>query len=178
MCELFDKIFSDSMIFLTSLIAFATFAYMVFTVLMWLSMRKSINLTKQNFELTNRPFIGISEFRAHFVDNGFLNPTVKYINFGTIPAKEIILSFSFILDSKQVSHYEVILNNLFPTKGSAWIDVIKSDFSKEIISPNSIFTLGINISYNGVTKTRYSTKELYKYDNIGDSFSVIESVWD
>lgn len=176
MCELFDKIFSDSLIFLTFIIALATVLYMVFTVLMWLSMRRSINLTKQNFELTNRPFIGINRVDVKFVDNGRLNPFFEYINFGNVPAKEIIIEFFITINSKQVFNFNSTINNIFPTNTSMWADVFELDF-KSMFSSNDTFIFTMNISYNGVTKTKYSTKELYKYDSIGDKFTTIESVW-
>ncbi|MEW6196763.1 MAG: hypothetical protein AB1521_16575 [Bacteroidota bacterium] len=177
MCELFDKIFSDSSVFLNFVIAFATFSYMIFTVLMWLSMKKSINLTKQNFELSNRPFIGVTEFGINFVDNGHLNPFFRYINFGNVPAKEIVLNLSIEHNSEKIFYYKSIMNNVFPSNTSMWAEVFETDY-KSMISPTDDFTLAMNISYNGVTNTRYSTKELYKYDYASNSFSVIESKWD
>ena len=177
MCELFNKIFSDSTVFLTFIIASATVLYMLFTILMWLSMRKSINLSKQIFETTNRPFIGISEFSLQFTDNGLLNPFIRYSNFGTIPAKQLLLKINYVLNSKNIFSFKVDLSNLFPKDKSMWGDVIQSEFVKSNLTPSDNFSFSLDLQYNGVTETSYSTKELYKYDHISNSFSVVESIW-
>ncbi|MCJ7648863.1 MAG: hypothetical protein MUP85_09645 [Candidatus Lokiarchaeota archaeon] len=176
MCELANKIFSDPIVFLTALIALETFLYMVFTALMWLSMKNSINISKQNFEATNRPFVGISDSDVKFVDNGYLNPYFKCVNFGNVPAKEIFFELIVTLNTIIIHNFELSLNNIFPSNDSMWADVFESDF-KSMISPQDSFTLKLNIFYCGVTKTKYTTTELYKYDYTTNNFTTVESIW-
>lgn len=177
MNEIFDKIFCDPLVFLTFVIALATVLYMIFTVLMWLSMKNSLNLSKQIFESTNRPFIGISEFSVQFTDDGLLNPFFRYTNFGAIPAKQLLLKIEYFLNSKSIFTFKIDLPNLFPKDKSMWGNVIKSDFIKNKLTPSDIFSFSMIIEYNGVTKVSHSTKEFYKYDNANNSFIITESIW-
>lgn len=177
MYELFDKLFDDSMVFLTSLITLITFLYMVFTALMWISMKKSVDLSKQIYESSNRPFIGIPSINLQFVDKGLLNPSINFSNFGNIPAKQILLRLECLINSELVEFFEISLPNSFPKKSGFWANTVGSKFCKDILNPSDMFTFSFEITYYGITKTKYSTKELYKYDQVSNKFEVIGSVW-
>ena len=177
MYELCNKLFSDSIVFLTFIISLATILYMIFTILMWVTMKNSIDLSKQIFDSTNRPFIGVSEFSIQFTHNGLLNPFIRYSNFGTVPAKQLLLKIEYILNSKNIFSYEIELPNLFPKDNSIWGAEIQSEFLKNKLNPLDTFSFSLVIQYNGVTKTKHYTKELYKYDYKNERFSVTESTW-
>ncbi|MCX8106958.1 MAG: hypothetical protein N3D80_13910 [Ignavibacterium album] len=140
-------------------------------------MRSSINLTKKIFELTNRPFIGIKKSEIHFVANGHLNPMFTYFNFGNVPAKEINIGFSVVLDSKKIYNSNFTIDNIFPQNSILWANTLNSDF-KGMFTVKNTFDLFMKITYRGVTDEIYSTEECYRYNSLSDDFKIIISKWD
>ena len=162
--------------------SFLTLIYVLLTRNILLSAKNSVELSKNNYENNNRPFLGIIKYQIT-KDNKkktfIFEPVIK--NCGIIPAKEIKINFDYFYNGTTVERLQTPFypSVLFPDSEACLSNIITTaEKYKSIMNGSSILDVFFYIQYKGVSDKIYSTQEKCKYDPIINDFIAYESTWD
>jgi archaellum component FlaG (FlaF/FlaG flagellin family) len=170
----------------TIVIAVATVLYLVATVLLWLTTRRSVNLTRDIFEASHRPYVSITEIEAvglngddseedETPDRVAIVFTLK--NVGNVPAHDLRYEVRVSVDGSlmpALEEEEEPVALLFPgDTGHFFIETSETSQVDTIRNAKSLSLL-ITYSYKGATQQRYSYKEKASYDSEKGDFGMIK----
>jgi hypothetical protein len=89
---------------ITAIIAIATVAYVIATILLWIETKRSVNITRETFENSFLPIVAVPSLIPHNKPNEKeIAFTVIVRNFGNIPAVEVETSASILADGIALS---------------------------------------------------------------------------
>lgn len=150
------------MILWTGAIAIATIAYMVTTVLIWLSMRKQLKI----MEVANRPFVAPTVFKTVQTDDGGIDITIQIENTGSLPATNLAFDWNiFINDIKQPGGFNKAQPAILLPSNRIYLPAsFNPNVFAALKSKSSVMKIAINISYQGLNEKSYTTHHETKYD--------------
>jgi hypothetical protein len=138
-----------------------------------------LNINRETFSSTIRPFLGIEAIEARVDNNKNFITIVQIKNFGQIPAKNIEINIDAYLNQQLIGKDKPITQGkatLFPN-----ID-LKQFYSLQpyydnIVNGEDSLTLIINLTYNGAYNSDYSSRYKFQYYKEGRVFAPISSEW-
>ena len=154
----------------TIVIAVATVFYLIATVLLWLTTRRSVNLTRDMFEASHRPYVGASKISYKIDDeNQMLEFVILIINSGASPATDLNQTQQILLDGipLHMDSHESTGQCLMPKETSSHHILLTGEkFVKAINS--GVLTLRYSLRYKGVGQKQhqYDDESAY-YHNKG-----------
>lgn len=163
----------------TIVIAAATVLSLITTSLLWLTTRRSTNLTRDMFEAAHRPYIVVSsvELKESDPPGQSIGFEFEIDNVGSIPARDFTSDFkvsvdgTFLLMQEVEEDFPVVIYPTHPlTLGGP-----STDDPREIkqIKEAANLSLIVKCSYKGVTKQTYTYEEKFTYDKSDGDFNTV-----
>ncbi|BDV43604.1 hypothetical protein GURASL_25270 [Geotalea uraniireducens] len=147
---------------------------------LWVSIKTSeyTEITKNIYNASNRPYIGIESFEVNKDDNKHILINVHYKNFGTVPASNVKVNYDMLLDGNPGNHSNIELDdsksNLFP-QSIHNIRLKTGSYYDDIISGKHKLDVVIDIKYRGATKDIYEVNERWRYDPNHNHFHHVDA---
>lgn len=149
--------YEDPITVATIVIAGSTVVYVVATILLWRETRDSVKITRETFENSLRPFIGVPELSVHnHTDKLELVFTLKVMNFGSIPAIEVRTSANILADGNTlpVQKHESGFLLIPPHSDILTIFTLdEADYQRAIKSARLDFRG--SVQYEGISQKKY-----------------------
>ena len=171
----------SSMLFWTAIIAVATLAYVIVTGYLLKLNSALLNLTREIFESTNRPFISFETVASY--PTSFTRPEHVFIgikNTGNLPAKNIIPICQIKIDGKNLAFDITPSDKIFLFPGSHNVYAIKPH-DLDIITNSLKSKLSIEIffelKYDSTSDHTFTTKGFYSYNYTHDGFKIVDGTW-
>ena len=169
------------MLFWTAIIAVATLAYVIVTGYLLKLNSKSLNLTREMFEATNRPFISIETVASY--PSSSSRPEHVFIgikNTGNLPAKNIVPVCQIKIDGKHLAFDITPSDKIFLFPGSHNVYAIKPnnlDTITNSLKSKSSIEIFFELKYNAISDHTYTTKGYYTFNYTHDAFKVVDATW-
>lgn len=168
--------------FWSFIVAISTVGYLLVTIFMWLTTRKSVKLTEKLFHTSNRPIIGGSYFNIDFNDDKkWLTFYFIFKNYGKIPAKITKMNFDLIYNNEiqNVRKNKQPIATLFPENEARLKGVISTPEKYDLIlDDKSVLEVVFEIEYSGIDQKTYRTEEKYEFKTIINNFFPTSSYWE
>ena len=172
---------SDPIVLWTIIIALATIANVFVSTLMWVITNKYVRITRDIYESSQRPYIGVSKYEL--TDNpatNLLSYHIKMENFGNVPAKNMHTNIKIFIngDEHPIPAGPVEASTLFPKVFDSLTGIIRVPEQRlPILNGLSRLELELSIDYEGIVTAKYSTKERAQYNAQASGFVVIKGSW-
>jgi len=170
----------DLIIWSSIVIAVATAINLVVAISMWNVTSDSVELNREIFRTTHRPYLGLWNAKLEANDSTrkvFLMAEIK--NFGSIPATVNEFSFSVIINTDTVKlEARDSIKIVFPTmigkvgRTLSWLKY------KKIIEEKDRLSLDVYVKYKGTAPDEYITFERLGYIHSRNEFLLIDGSWD
>jgi archaellum component FlaG (FlaF/FlaG flagellin family) len=166
----------------TIVIGLATVVSLWISSRMWKVTRKYTEITKDIFEASSRPYVGVTKLSMTPKEAGFdplpvFEFDVTYKNVGSVPALEVRRSVTVMVDGKALPPItpEESPAVLMPeSEMSALIYYNDPQHFKAIESANEL-TLIFSCTYRGVTEKEYRYEQKAAYDPAHNKFYVVKA---
>jgi hypothetical protein len=171
-------------------VAIATVVNVIATLLLWLTTKESVNVTKEMFEASHRPYVHISEIEMRGPDDddddGDLGDeaddpalrkelcfNVVFNNVGSVPAHDVVANMQLVVDGLIMPNIELEdkpIAVLFPNEEKYTTIVADDPKDIEQIQKAKALSLIIKCTYKGVAEKQYSYEEKAIYDEDDGEF--------
>ncbi len=171
----------DPIVFATVVIAGATVANVGVAILMWIESSRTLKHSQRIFKDTHRPFIGIYDPRIIIANNTAINPSIRYKNFGSLPARNITLRVDIILNGNTIASESPFEKPvvLFQGDNQTWAATIaEGTVDKVFLNPQTHAEIVIRLDYESVDETCYLTEERYRFNHSTNEFELKSSTWE
>jgi hypothetical protein len=158
--------YKDPLTVATIVIAVATVAYFISTMLLWRETRDSVRITRDMFEASHRPYIGLTAI-SHTISDEKATFTVRYKNAGSVPARDFKVGVQVVANGivvPQGAREEEDISVIPP--GLEQFDIATITGPNELKAVKDAHTLAIlfKCSYKGMTDKEYCyTDKLVHY---------------
>jgi hypothetical protein len=153
----------------TIVIAVATVVYTVITL-------RLLKITKDIFEASHRPYIGVFKMKPERDDEAKqLKVTIVYKNIGNVPAKSVKPSVQLFMNgfAIQMSHFESKTAVLMPQQRlHRTILFSEADYMK--ISDGAKLDVVFSVHYKGMANKEYDYRHESTYSRDNNLFMVVE----
>jgi hypothetical protein len=172
------------MTFLTAVIAVSTTAYAIISLLLWHTNRKLIELTRDMFEITNRPHVGVETIVCHIEPEDKSIAVIALIrNVGTAPALNFRAEWIPLINScpqPVVALAPEATGTLLPGAMPVCLDGAegRSEVVKAILSGASTLEFVIDITYDGVAGKHHHNHQKSRFHHQFRRFITTESKYD
>lgn len=176
---------SHAQLIITGVIALATIAYVVFTVLLWRATGKSADAAKQSADAAkqsadtlgalHRPYLGVSRIeRLHVVHLGEPFVEVSITNFGTLPATITEASIGISMDRNVEERHPLSSGEVFP--GNSVVTTLPLKALSKQPRPSGAYVdltilADVSIQYEAPNHERYEHSAKFSYTQAADTFS-------
>ena len=175
------KYLKDPVTVATIVIAAATVINVAASIYMGKKTYEYTEITKSIYKASNRPYLGLDNIKVKDDGNKHLIFDIIYKNYGTIPATNVIVSDSLIVNGVTIGDGgKNIYNshsNLFPQALMVFPIKIGTDFDN-IVGGHDVLDLAVTIKYRGVSQNghdEYEDYEVWRYDSVSRFFTPVEA---
>lgn len=178
--------YADPMVTATVVVALATVVNVAATLLLWLTTRRQVNITRDMFEASHRPYVGVIkiqrfDFPEPEEDDEDVKPLeyivfqIVYKNVGSVPAHSFQPYARVVVDGTMlpiVEAEEEAFAVLLP--GIDQFSQVKVDDPKEVKQIENAATLSLIVkcTYKGVAGKEYSYEKKATYEKKLDDFTI------
>ncbi|MBI3403841.1 MAG: hypothetical protein HY046_00080 [Acidobacteria bacterium] len=153
--------------------AIATVAYTRYSKRMWQSMAETARFTRQSFEATNRPLVGIRSVDVHIEES--LSPFVAILdiaNVGNVPATNVRVEGEIWASDSPSSAVEAYPRGfvLLPNSNMVASQCILSDDLASLLDGRVALSLTVTVKYSGVRGDEYETRSEFTFDSKHNTF--------
>ena len=150
----------------TEVIAIATVANVVVSILMWSVTRDYTEVTRNIFKAANRPYVGTSgiiPIKDEANKTFPINLEIK--NFGSVPAKNVETAWNLSLNGVPMPVSKVPDKPLvlFPQTSNFLAATFSGDKYSSIVNGDSILEITLEIRYKGAYQEQYYYSEKSRY---------------
>lgn len=135
-----------------------TACYAIFAYLLWKTTNDSVKLTRQMFEASYSPYLGVQlvEISSIMDDTVMFQLVLK--NYGNSPARNLTTTLEFIADGKIVQSEKIGPASL-PPQGEAYIKIHSSAKGYGRLTTDR--QVGFSFSYESIANKKYHRREKY-----------------
>ncbi len=170
----------DPIVIATVIIAIATVINLGVAILMWNISARTLKHSQRIFKDTHRPFIGIYDPSITIANNNAINPSIRYKNFGSLPARNITLRVDIILNGSTIATESPFDKPivLFQGDDSRWANTIAEGTVDEVfLNTQTRVDIVIRLDYESVDESCYWTEERYRFNHSTEEFELKSSMW-
>jgi hypothetical protein len=170
--------YQDPITVSTIIIAVATVINVVGTLLLWLTTKRSTNLTRDMFEAAHRPYVTFLAVKR--VINAAVPRVefrIQYQNVGSVPAYDFKTEFHIVTDGTllpNVVKEEEIVTVVFPAVMGFTVQFTVGQQEYDSVINATNLGLILECTYKGVAEKEYRTRTKLQYDNKTQHFNIVK----
>jgi len=171
-------ILSDPMMTATIVIAVATVVYSVLTLLLFITTSRNTSITREIFEASHRPYLGIPEINTTIAPSGnAVHFECGIQNFGSIPAHNIEMTAGDLAINGAAVNLragEFGKFSIFPTSHHFFHTDIHDAPNAATVLQFSRVELRISLRYEGLAKKKYTYDYHAMYNPVVGQFTPLK----
>ena len=152
------------------------------TLLLWFETNRSVNITREIFESTNRPFLVLEQSPSVYImDSSALNIEFNITNIGITPSRSILTWVEFLYYKKR-SFTEIISKNfstLYPKEKGFVSYRFEGRQLKKVLRDRSLHKIILKINYLGPSNDRkYKTSVSFITQPNSEVMELYDTEWE
>jgi len=166
----------DAMTTFTAILAFASLAQIVTSVMIWKATKTTANIAQVSFDAANRPLLGMSGILVlHHRSGSAMRLQVGIKNFGTLPAEQATVTWELQLNGVDLPSVGVpdSPHTIPPTAEKTFDGVIGLPNYTLITNGSSSLTMKTRATYQDNRGKRYVYCERHQYDHRHNTFAIL-----
>ncbi len=162
-----------------ALIAIATIAYTFFSGLMWWSMRQSLELTRNSFEETQRPHVGVGLIKSSLeASSGRFKFELELVNAGSVPARELRTEWTAKIGGSQRPRITPLERmTILPNRSISYGETIDNLDVQNVMRGTTHLEIQVDLVYKGRGNREYRTTQSVYFNHLTQLLSYGDSMF-